>query len=55
MIYTKNARTYLTMAMNEDKFKKEFILAMKEKLELNIQPKKDNLYEKVIDENLKGP
>ena len=54
MIYTKSAREYLKLSLEEDKYKKEFFKIMREKLESNVNISKSNLYEKIIDENLKG-
>jgi hypothetical protein len=45
----------MKLAMNEAPLKNEFLKAFKEKLEDHIKISKDNLYEKIIDENEKGP
>lgn len=54
VLYINSARSYFKKAMRSKRFKKEFLKIMKEKLEPNIKISKDNLYEKIIDENLKG-
>lgn len=43
------------MSMKEDKYRKEFLNLMTERLEPSIKIDKSNLYEKIIDENLQFP
>jgi hypothetical protein len=43
------------MSMREDKYRKEFLNIMTERLEQTIKIDKSNLYEKIIDENLAFP
>jgi len=53
-LYISSAREFISMAMKEEKYRKEFLSLMTERLEPSIKIDKSNLYEKIIDENLKG-
>ena len=55
MLYTNTAREFVKRAMKDDVMKHEFFRNMREKLEPFISISPSNLYEKVIDENEKGP
>ena len=55
MLYTSTAREFIRYALNHENMKSDFFRAFKERLEPNIKISPDNLYEKIIDENLKGP
>lgn len=54
MLYTSSAREFIRRALEDPKYKKEFLSAMREKFEKDITISPGNLYEKVIDLNLHG-
>jgi hypothetical protein len=55
LVYPKATKEAMIKTIKYSKFKFELLKAFKEKLEPSIKINVDNLYEKIIDENLKGP
>jgi hypothetical protein len=54
MLYTSSSKDFITKAVEDPKYKKEFLSALRERLEKEITISPSNLYEKVIDLNLPG-
>lgn len=54
MLYTSSAHEFIKKALEDPKYKREFLVDMKERLEKEITISPSNLYEKIIDLNLQG-